>query len=158
MIPPSVGKVVVYEHDGSWSRALRRFLSRQVSVIEAVPYESVAFSAEAAAIALVVVAGADDGRAAIQWAQRAARRRDRSLRMAVVRPADQELAWCLRETGFRWVWDEFWQVPMMAELIERFCRRHPRPDLSVEQRIWNNLPWNPIAFGPEGGATHERTD
>ena len=158
MTQSCAGVVVVYEQDGLWSRALRRCLSRQVSVLEVVPFEPIEWFPDTAAITLAVVTGPLDAQATLEWARQAAAHRDRSLRMAIVRPADQELAWCLRETGVHWIWDEFWQTPRMAELIERFCRRHRRPDLSVEQRIWNNLPWNRNALGLKGGASHERPD
>jgi hypothetical protein len=135
--------VIVYERDGNWSRALRRFLSRRVNVIELPPFEDYQASPETARVTLTVVSGPSEAREVLQWARQADKARDGSLIMAVVRPADQELAWCLRETGVRLIWDEYWHVPAMAQVIERFCRRHRRPDLSVEQRIWNNLPWKP---------------
>jgi hypothetical protein len=129
-------------------------MPREISVIERIPFEPVETDPETARVTLAVVAGPEDVQAVLAWAQRMVLENDSALRMAVVRPADQELAWCLRETGIRMVWDEYWQLPAIADMTRRFCRRHRRTDLSVEQRIWNNLPWNHHASDIEGGRSN----
>jgi hypothetical protein len=136
--------VIVWERHGQWSRALRRFIAPRVRVEEMLPASWRDIPPHRGPrVSLAVVADADDASWALTWAERVALEQADALRMAVVRPAAAELAWCLRETGVAMVWDEFWQVPTMARLIERFWQRIPAPDLSVEERIWNNLPWNP---------------
>jgi hypothetical protein len=150
------GSAIVYERDGAWSRALRRFVSPEISVVELPPFQQFGLPPENARAALAVVAGPEDAEPVLAWARRMICEDRRALRMAVVRPSDQELAWCLRETGIGMIWDEFWQVPAMAQMVERFCRRHRRPDLSVEQRIWNNLPWSSNESGLEGGRSNAR--
>ena len=145
MIPAARPSATVFERDGEWSRALRRFIRPEIYVSES-PMPSVSQLPESSwpCASLWVVSATEEVELAMAWAQQLQRERPHYLRMAVVRPADQELAWCLRETGVSMVWDEFWQVPRMARLVERFWQRMPPPDLSVEQRIWNNLPWRPM--------------
>jgi hypothetical protein len=91
----------------------------------------------------LVVDDEDDAASVLAWTERQRRENPAGLRLGVVRPADQELAWCLREAGMAMIWDEFWQLPSMARMIARFWRELPPPDLSLEPRIWNNLPWPP---------------
>ena len=133
----------MFEGDGEWSRALRRFIAPEIRVRE-LPTAILPSLPESSWpwVSLVVVTRPDEAEWAMAWAQRLQRARPHYLRMAVMRPAEQEFAWCLRETGMVMVWDEFWQVPAMARMVERFWQRMPPPDLSVERRIWNNLPWN----------------
>lgn len=136
-------RVLVYERNGDWSRALRRFLPEEIKVIElGVDGEA---SVEASTRAMLWVVDAPDDHVnarmlSIQRPQSAAY--GRPMWMAVTRPADSHVARELCAAGFWPIWDEFWQVPQMSRLITRFWSQVPRPDLSVEQRIWNNLPWS----------------
>ncbi len=98
---------------------------------------------------LIVVDNVNDVPLALRWIERLRSVRPDALAMAVVRPVTHDLAWPLRSAGTVMVWDEFWQVPAMARLVERFWQRIPPPDLSVEERIWNNLPWNSTSPAPQ---------
>jgi hypothetical protein len=92
-------------------------------------------------VSMAVVAGQADAQITLFWARACRSAGSGGLRLAIVRPSDQELAWLLREEGVTMVWDEFWNVPQIARVIERYWRQLPIPDLSLEEQIWNNLPW-----------------
>jgi hypothetical protein len=134
-------RVIVFERDGEWSRAIRRYLTIPVCVLEVLPIQRTQAGSPSAPVEVFVVEPDTDAHIVNDWVRTPPFRRERQLKFAILRPADQALAWLLRELGVSWVWDEFWQVPRMVHWIEQFCRRLPPPDLSLEARIWNNLPW-----------------
>jgi hypothetical protein len=136
--------VSVFEHDGEWTRALRRYINPQIAVAE-LPLSELSQCADRtmSTVSVAVVQGQTDAQTALAWAQACPLSMSVGLRLAIVPPSEQELAWLLREMGMAMVADEYWQAPQIAKLIERFWRQNPLPDLSLEQRIWNNLPWQP---------------
>jgi hypothetical protein len=132
--------VIVWEATGYWTRALRRYLPASIGVTQH-PADWCGQSAEGSAAINVLEVPLELGADACRWIQSLRGRRPTPLTLAVVRPADHSVAWQLRMAGAAAVWDELWQVPAICQLIERFCRRATRADLSLERQIWNNLPW-----------------
>ena len=66
---------------------------------------------------------------------------DPALIMVVARPAAQPMAWRFRDAGAALIFDEYWQAATIARLIRRFWARRSIPHLSLEDKIWKNLPW-----------------
>ena len=73
------------------------------------------------------------------WALR--RRCPRSLIVAQVAVADVDYFWALNRAGASIVVHRAVHAEAAADQIRNFYRKIPGPCLSLEERIWKNLPW-----------------
>lgn len=55
----------------------------------------------------------------------------------------KDYEWIVRETGAVHFLVSPRELPALADMIERFARRIPAPELELEESIWANLPWDP---------------
>ena len=141
-------RVIVCERQGWWTVALRGYLSADVPLVETRTVAS-AWRLLAETPAAFVVAELCRANADALLDRLARQERDFPLvRVAVV--ADRSLAaweWLVREAGAV----HFTTSPREAAVLADMARRHldqlPRPKKSLEEAIWDMLPWRRSASG-----------
>jgi hypothetical protein len=135
-------RLIVVEHTGYWALAIRRELPCDKRLIEtrSLPdcWRMLAKNPTAFVVAELTRANADALLDRLCWLER-----DFPLaRLAVV--ADRSLAFCegiVREAGAIYFATSPRDAKALADVARRHLRAAPRPELSVVDRVWNELPW-----------------
>lgn len=141
-----IGHLVTWEPDGYWARALRRHLPAAVRVwevsdiVEAPPV----FPPDVRSIPCVDVLTAHSPQ--IDWSLTWCDlwfdpyRPRQTMAVSPDRIARNQMK--LWVGGASLVWIDIWELPAICRYIVKFCEKHAVQDLSLEQQIWKNLPWN----------------
>ena len=135
-------ELVVYEPSGVWTRILRRRLN-PFGIVRQGPALCNWRSANVIVpTAVLIVVESGDDEAAIQCVDCLGNQPSETLVTAVI-PDCPWLNWRLRCVGSTMVWDRrSWPTEEICRLIRRFWSRIRSPTLSLEDRIWKNLPWD----------------
>lgn len=137
--------VLVSEQRGYWSRGLRRELAGSFAVKKSAPFTESVFrdwqDKSELAWATVIVVAPEWHLAEWQAFDELRRLAPQMLLMTIVEPHDVlGLHWSVA-LGAQAVLRHLWQIPQAASVIRRFWSGIPTPALSLQERIWNNLPW-----------------
>ena len=137
----SVCQIVICERDGDWASLLRRetWGVRETRSLDECWHE-VAQAGKPRIVLLDVRCGPLEALLrGVDWM----RRRYPDLLPIAIAPESTRLAiWRpLCETGVLHFVSSFRDLPALRRVVCRHRQRYPKPPLSLEERIWNNLPW-----------------
>lgn len=133
--------IVVCEKSGEWARQFGR-LGCSDRILETRSREDClhAIQTHAGCLAAVEVDSEACQRAA-KWVWTVQQRHRQTAILVMIPPGFDELGWCLREAGAVHVITSTLDLRRSKRLIKRHLRRIRELPLSLEERIWNNLPW-----------------
>ena len=135
----TVRPVAVVDELGHWSRVLRRRLAR---VVDVKTHHDLTSAMSDQPTIYVLVVNRHQGTEAIEQTLELCSRRNPPYVLAIV-PPHHHLGFRMRCAGATAVWQhDRWPVNQISRLIRRICRQAPAPTLSLEERIWKNLPWS----------------
>lgn len=140
--------VEVWERHSYWTRALRRYLPNEVSVSTRTPMAwapDVPTRCAASSIVAIWHVEEETLEALLSFLATPSSATGTCLNLAVMEAEVASWGPLLGELGVSFWWSGLAYVPAICRLIERFSASHVVPDLSLEQRIWKNLPWHEFA-------------
>lgn len=135
-------EVRIHESVCCWTRLLRRDLPDQISVVQGVRLADIDLtrSVDPPAVSILVASAREHCLALRTTHYFRLRRRD--ARIFVIAENARHARWYLQTVGATMVWDRSrWPLPAVVGLIRQCWSLRRQPTLSLEDRIWKNLPW-----------------
>jgi hypothetical protein len=141
-------RLIVWESDGSWARHLRRELAPDGPRVHETRTPGACGQMVVESPASLVVAHWTSSTAAelVEFVTRFARDFPGTRTVAVASRNVESLRWRVLEAGIVWCCSSPRRLGPVVEIIRRHFERVPRPVLTTEERVWDELPW-PRAAG-----------
>ncbi len=139
--------IVVCEKNGQWARQFGRLKFSQ-RIIETRSLEDCVHTIQKHPGCLVAVEVQPRAfRRLADWMWYVREHQPRAAVIAIAPHVDDEVGWCLRQLGAVHVINSTLDLRQSRRLIERHLSRFRELPLSLEERIWNNLPWRAARAG-----------
>lgn len=133
--------IVLFEKQGEWARQFGR-LGFPYRIVETRSLDDClcAIRAYPGCLAAVEV-DSNSFQLAAEWLWSVRQGHRETAIVVIVPPKCDEMGWCLRQMGAIHVISSTLDLRRSKRLIKRHLGRIRELPLSLEERIWNNLPW-----------------
>jgi hypothetical protein len=141
--PPQSPVLIVYERHPQWTPLLRRELDAEAKLLAAGSLDHcwVELAARPGSAVLLQLTGRNWARV-IQDLGHIRFRDAQSLFLAAVSQLARPVRARLGQAGFLYQLVTPLDVPGAVRMVRRHLRQQTGPTQSIEERIWNNLPWS----------------